>query len=425
MSQGTGGNPETEDKEELLRIRKSLDLGDFGIDAVEPPRRDTMGVSQGSTGPVVQAPIVLSPADEALAAKRELNEKKALSSRILIDIDNRMEAVAEAIPDGPAFSQNLRQISVQDRTSIYKTKTVGRYEECIHLVRQLYDKLINGEVVSDGPIRNVAGSLLDIFLKDRSILLNMSNFQENHPDYLYHHAFNMSLISLAIATSAGFSQEQSLEVAKGALLADVGMALVPQGMRLKQGRLTEGELYEVRKHPVLGIALIENIRGISEAVTMVAYQHHERMGGNGYPKSRSGRFIHPFAKIVAIADVYAAMVNKRAYRDPMMPYKAMESVVRMGSAGLLDSKGIRSLLKYMSLFPLGSLVKLSSGRIAKVVQANESNFTQPVVSVLTDSKGVPLLPDKIYQVDLMRTPDEAVAEALESSAMEHGLMDGF
>ncbi|HKP97966.1 MAG TPA: HD domain-containing phosphohydrolase [Fibrobacteria bacterium] len=327
-------------------------------------------------------------------------------------------------PVGPALTQFMTQLLVRDRTEPYKQETLKKFEDAVGQVRILFGKIVRGEIASNAIIRSIVASFLDTFMKDRNLLLNLAAFPQTGPDYLYDHSVKMCLFSLSLASAAGYSRSQSIEIAQGALLADVGMMLIPERIRLKRGKLNEGELFEMRKHPILGLSLLEHVHGLSEAVLVIPYQHHERISGSGYPDSRSGQAVSRFSRIVSIADVFTALTNQRSYRESLVPYQAMLSLLSMGGSGHLDGEHIRQFLRTMSIFPLGSLVRLASGKVAKVVSPNASEFTKPVVSVLTNESGAPLGRFDIVQVDLAAS-DEKIVEALPHHSITHGVLDGF
>jgi hypothetical protein len=114
---------------------------------------------------------------------------------------------------------------------------------------------------------------------------------------------------------------------------------------------------------------------------MVAYQMHERCDGSGYPRGHKGIHIHRLAKIAAVADVFVALVSPRPHRAPLMPYIAMETVLRDGTDGLYDASVVRGLLNTVSLFPLGSFVALNDRREARALRARGAAYHKPVVEV--------------------------------------------
>ncbi len=119
---------------------------------------------------------------------------------------------------------------------------------------------------------------------------------------------------------------------------------------------------------------------------MVAYQIHERCNGNGYPRNRQASMIHQAAKVAAVADVYVALVSPRSHRPALMPYYAVEHLIYGVKDGQFDSSAVRALLKTISLFPIGSYIKLSDHRVARVIRANPEHFGRPVVEVWSPDK---------------------------------------
>ncbi|MBW8886285.1 MAG: HD domain-containing protein [Fibrobacteres bacterium] len=327
-------------------------------------------------------------------------------------------------PVGPALAQFMTQLRPRERTEIYKNETHKRFQDAVGQVRILYGKILRGEIASNAIVRSIVGSFMDTFMKDRNLLLNLASAPHAGHDYLFDHSLKQCLLSLSLASAAGYSRSQSIEIAQGALLADVGMMLVPERIRLKRGKLSEGEIFEVRKHPMLGMTLLEHVHGLSEAALLIPYQHHERMGGGGYPDKRAGAAVSRFSRIVSIADVFTALISPRTYRDSMLPYQAMVSLLTLGGAGQLDGDHIKQFLKTMSMFPLGSLVRLSSGRVAKVVAPNPMEFTKPMVSLLTDESGASLPRAAIAQIDLADSL-EKIVEALPGASIPQQILDGF
>ncbi|HLP41917.1 MAG TPA: HD domain-containing phosphohydrolase, partial [Fibrobacteria bacterium] len=203
-------------------------------------------------------------------------------------------------PSGFSYGNSFEQMRTAERTFTYKGTVLKTYESSVAQVRELYDLICLGEVVSTAPAGSVVGTFMDLMEKDRNLLLAICLYQ--HPsltDYLARHAVNMCLVSLAAGASAGFSKGQVMELGQAALLADVGMSLVPEAIRLKAGKLTPEELGEIHKHPANSFALLEKIPGISDMVLSAAYQHHERLTGAGYPRRRVGAQISQSARVVA------------------------------------------------------------------------------------------------------------------------------
>ena len=126
-----------------------------------------------------------------------------------------------------------------------------------------------------------------------------------------------------------------------------------------------------------------HLRSLSLTTIAVAYQIHERSNGTGYPRGRTSSQIHELAKIAGVADSFVALAACRPHRDGLQPYFIMKKLLGDVADGLFEAEVIRGLLRTISLFPVGSFVKLSDGRQARVIRANDDSYDRPVVELAT------------------------------------------
>lgn len=363
---------------------------------------------------------------------RGLPEGKAgfariLTTRKVLEIEKRITNPA-GFPDHPkgtALVAAATQIKPFERTPEYKETVTKDYLSALDQTRTALSDLREGRLVDSAGLQNLSNGFVKTFMKDKSILLNVANTKPENGNYLFNHSLNVCLLSINLAAAAGFSEKQVVEIGMGALLHDIGMTFVPSDILHSPCRLSDEEKFEVRKHPVIGLHLLERVPNIPESVSYIAYQHHERVNGQGYPKGRKGRFLHNFARIVMIADMFEAFSSPRAYRPANPPYKAMEFLFLLAKNGLLDSGLLKGFLNYMSLFPVGSLVKLNTKVIAKVVQATEGFHTRPVISVLTDAEANPLDQGSVRQIDLSVENNFQIVQALADTVRNEDIMKGF
>lgn len=329
-------------------------------------------------------------------------------------------------PTGEALRKKMKQLEVSDRDERYKSEVSTDYEAALKEVIRTINYLAGACNIDGGAVRGVVQRFLRTFVTDRNILLCISGSKPSDGDYIYHHSLNVCLLALNIAAAAGYSENQIVEIGMGALLHDVGMLLVAEEIRRKRDRLTKDEWYEVHKHPILGLHLLERLTRLPDSVPIVAYQTHERENGVGYPRRRGGRLIHRFAKIVGLADIYEAVSSPRCYRPAAPPYNAMEMLVKMARQGMVSGDLVKAFLEYTSLFPVGSIVELSDHRIARVVAANGTSFTKPVVSIVVDGNGRTLDEHEIYQVDLKVEADAEIVRSHRFDYLDHtAILTGF
>lgn len=352
--------------------------------------------------------------------------KQLLSNKALGSLDRaiKFERITDA-PVGRALRSAMQQSIRLHRSETYKNRIVRTYDDALHATGTILNKLANGSSIDAGVLRGVVEQFIELFINDRNIMLALASQKIGYSDPLYNHALNVCLLSMNIAASANYSEEQVILIGMGALLHDVGMLLVPKSIRFKKGRLNEEEWYEIRKHPLLGIHIIDRLIRLPDAVKYITYQTHERENGKGYPKQRPGRLIHNFAKIAQVADVFEAVSAPRPYRQAFAPYKGMEMLIKMGKQKLLNEHYVTQMLKSTSLFPVGSFVQLSDGRIAQVIAANEYRLARPLVSIVVEPNSPPLIGSDIYSLDLALEPSIQVVKSLPFDQFGFNIMHGF
>jgi putative nucleotidyltransferase with HDIG domain len=199
-------------------------------------------------------------------------------------------------------------------------------------------------------------------------------------DYTYTHSVNVCVYSLLLARVLGYTLEDQRVVGVGALLHDIGKVLCAD-LCAKAGPLSPEEWERMRQHPSDGFNMLRRIHELHLFVAHIAFQHHERMDGSGYPRGLRGEQILPCARIVAVADVYDAMTADRPYAVAKTPAEALGELARM--EGPLDPDVVTAFLQRMAVYPTGTLVGLADGTIA-VVSGQGKTPSTPLVRRLAD-----------------------------------------
>jgi HD-GYP domain-containing protein (c-di-GMP phosphodiesterase class II) len=167
--------------------------------------------------------------------------------------------------------------------------------------------------------------LVDEIVSNHKNLVGITDIRLRN-DYIYGHSVNVSIIAVKIGIQMCYNQLKLAELAVGALFHDIGMTKVPIEILAKIGGLTDAELKLIHTHPEEGYALLKQSQSISASSAHVAFQHHERYNGTGYPRGMVGEAIHEFARIVAVADVYDSMTTERLYRHAKTPMETMSFI---------------------------------------------------------------------------------------------------
>jgi HD-GYP domain-containing protein (c-di-GMP phosphodiesterase class II) len=200
--------------------------------------------------------------------------------------------------------------------------------------------------------------------------------------YPTRHVLHTAMTAQTIGIALGLDERNLQELGIGCLIHDLGMLSIDRMTVGAKKFLDPAEFAEIAKHPIHTFELIEKqIDVVPTGARMVAYQMHERCNGSGYPRGRTKDQIHPLARIAAVADAFTALVTSRPHRPGMLPYYAVEKLVKDASRGLYDPQVIRGLLQAVSLFPVGSYVQLSGGMVGRVIRSNAHDYTRPVIEM--------------------------------------------
>ncbi|MBM7602344.1 putative nucleotidyltransferase with HDIG domain [Metabacillus crassostreae] len=249
-------------------------------------------------------------------------------------------------------------------------------------------------------------------LTENPTVLNLLATTKIHENHVYTHSLNVTIYACQLAIENDLPQNQIEEIGLGALLHDLGKIFVSPEVLNKPGRLTREEFEQMKSHSELGFDILRKVHSVPLVVAHCALQHHERLDGTGYPRGITGSRIHPYAKILSVADVFDAVTSHRVYRPAMLPHQGME-LLYSGSGTQFDTEQLKLFKNCIAIYPQGLTVKLNDGRTGIVTKYNFSSVGRPEIRIIQDEEGQRVTP---YEIDLSKK-GQLTLEIVEADAL--------
>jgi len=353
---------------------------------------------------------------ESRETRRHRAARMKLADSIVADLDHIWSSIPLRVTPGV---DPIELSPCEDHTWPNSMKLSRFRADRVGALSEIYSRCLAGVLTPVAHALELVDELIDLLVKYPQQYTQLSLLFPRGDDYLTDHAYSNGVLSIAIGARLGWSRRDVRRVGLAAMLADLGMALIPKDVRTASRPLTETEVNRVFRHPTWSVVLMEDIEGIPESVRRAVYQHHERENGSGYPLRLRGGKICDYARVIAVADAYAATTMPRPFRRAITPYEVLEQLIKVGSERMYDRKVIRALVESTGLFPVGSHVRLSSGEIAQVIGAHTSFPDRPIVRVyrLDAGRSVPgpridladFQPWTLHVIQAVDSPDQLAA----------------
>lgn len=270
--------------------------------------------------------------------------------------------------------------------------------ETIKIIKENFIYLEHDRKLNIRAVKKVVDNIIDELLANINVLVNLTDIR-TFDDYTFAHSVNVCILSIMTGITMGYNDLKLKELGVGALLHDIGKTKVDKDILNKPGDLTREEFDEVKRHTIYGFEILRRYEDVSLLSAHVALQHHERWDGHGYPRTLSGEDIHEYARIVAVADVYDALLADRPYRASYSVNQTLTILNRMKNM-YLDPRCVTALVTNIAVYPIGSIVQVNTGDIGIVVDVNKEQPTRPIIKIVYDANNRKLCHP--HEVDLSK-----------------------
>ncbi len=234
-----------------------------------------------------------------------------------------------------------------------------------------FDYIQSGKDFNPQRIGKSAQKIMEELMSSKDVLLHLSDIRTKG-NQLFVHSTHVAIMSVLIGMKLGYPPKDLQELGTGALLHDVGKALPRQPGKEQH-------------HTWRGFNVLRQSRELSTLVAHVAFQHHERLDGSGEPRGITKEKLHPYAKIVSIANDFDNLVAPTDGSEALMPYEACEKILSL-TGTWYEHDMVWQFLRSIAIYPNGSNVRLSNGKYGTITAQNKGLPQRPVVRAFANNE---------------------------------------
>jgi len=257
------------------------------------------------------------------------------------------------------------------------------YKSSSKTIEDIMHNIRIGKAIPKQEIDNSVKEIMSSIIRNYQALLSMTTLKQ-YDEYTFNHSVNVMIISLSLAHHLNLPENEIISIGKGAILHDIGKAKLPISLINKPGKLSEYEFNIVKTHPELGTTICQDEKISDKIIRDIVAHHHEAYDGSGYPHALRTKDITKFAAMVSISDYYDALTTIRSYKQVIQPAEAINII--FGTANKkFDRRLVNYFIKTVGIYPVGSIVRLASKKIAIIVGFSRNDLLAPIVKILVNA----------------------------------------
>lgn len=288
---------------------------------------------------------------------------------------------------GGLFKLFQRQSAPAPTNTVEQERHVAKtvHRKTSGLVANFLDEVRLGRAIDVKLLEQGVDDTVESILRNPDAMMWLTQMREKAAA-LEQHAMNACILSIAFGRHLGLPKEELKKLGLCALLHDIGLVKVPDSILKKPGSLSEAEWAEMRRHADYGRDLLISVKDLYFGAVDVAHTHHEWFNGKGYPRGLDSSQISPFTRIISIVDAYDDMMTDHSYAPAKTAFESLKAI-HEGRNTQFDEGLTKHFIDMIGVFPVGSIVELSTGEVGIVISNNRQHSMQPkLVRVLDHRK---------------------------------------
>ena len=271
----------------------------------------------------------------------------------------------------PAIKTNFTEEFTQAEE--VHTKTSG-------LVKSFMEDVALGRAINVEMAKAAVSECVQSIVNSPDALMWLTQLK-NKDEYTSQHSMNVCIFSIALGRQLDLSETELEDIGLCGMMHDMGKMKIPLHVLNKPGRFEPEELVIMQSHPTIGWKLLMSDHEMPGCVIDAAYGHHERLDGKGYPRGLTEERIHPYTRIVTIADMYDAISSDRVYKKGKTHLEAI-NIMTKASGDQLDTGLVLKFIESLGIYPPGNIVEMTNGEVAVVIETNPIKKLKPKITML-------------------------------------------
>ncbi len=307
-----------------------------------------------------------------------------------IDVSADEPAISEAETEAQIEAElSLAAEAARETSPVSTSKELTRAAKiCAQAKRSvtsMFQEARMGRAVDAGNAKKLVEEISDSVTRNPGALISLARLK-TADDYTYMHSVAVCALMIALGRQLQLDEHLIRQVGIAGLLHDLGKAMMPMEVLNKPGKLTDAEFRIMKGHPEEGFKLLQESKSVDDIAFDVVLHHHEKTDGSGYPKGLKDSEISLYAKMGAVCDVYDAITSNRPYKAGWDPAESLRKMAEWAN-GHFDPKVFQAFVKSVGIYPIGSLIKLNSGRLGIVVDQSPKSLLTPRIKVFFSTRG--------------------------------------